>query len=121
MGYRDEVPDGWALWWVLLWAGIAAVLVGYAFSAPFNRWAVAATVAFGIPEAFALLKKADAYPPLTHVTRHYLPKWLAFALIYGLVGTIGSFWFGAQHPTRLGALAALLGWLTAHFDSVYSE
>lgn len=121
MGYRSEVPESWSRLWLVMWVAIVAALLGAAFSLPFEHWALAATVGFGLPEGFALLKRADAYPPLTYVTRHFLPKWLAFTLIYGLVGTVGTFWFGAQHPLRMGALAALLGWLTAHFDTVYSE
>lgn len=121
VGYLAERPELWKRWWLGLWAVAASSLLGLAFVLPFGRWVLAATIGFGLPEAFALLRRDDGYPPLTHVLRHFLPKWFTFAAIYALVGTIGSYWFGARHPTRMGALAALIGWLSAHFDTVYTE
>jgi len=121
MGYLSERPEVWRLWWLLMWLVVGTCLFGLAFILPFGRWVLATTLGFGLPEGFALLRRDDGYPPLTHVLRHFLPKWLTFAAVYGLIGTTGSYWFGAKHPARMGALVALIGWLTAHFQTVYSE
>jgi len=121
-GFRfDENPDEWAQWWIVMWAIISATLIALAFIMPFEAWAVCMALGFGVPEGIALLRKQDAYPPLTYVTRQYLPRWLTFTLLYGLIGTIGAFWFGFKHPGRIGALFGLLGWITTHFDVTYND
>ena len=63
----------------------------------------------------------DSLPPLTHTIRHFLPNWVAFPLIYFLLGTIGAQWLGFQRPFHLGGLFALLGWLTNHLSVAYSR
>lgn len=117
--YDDEDPSIWKKWWIVLWAVIFVGLVVSVFLLPFREWAIAATVLFGIPELIGLLRKLDPYPPLTHVTRYYLPRWVTFTLIYALVGAVGAFWLGFAHPWKIGGVFALLGWLTSHFDITY--
>lgn len=110
----------WARWWVLMWAVLAPLLVVLAFFVPFHVWLLATTIGFGVPEAIGVAR-TDAYPPLTYVTRRYLPRWLAHTLIFGAWGTVVSYWLGFGRPFAFGALFALLGWLQDHFDDVYED
>lgn len=121
MGYRSEIPQKWSKLWLFMWMQIIGVLLVSIPFVHFREWMWMATVGFGLPEGIALLRNADKYPPLTHIIRHFLPKWFTFTAIYGIFGTIAAYWLGFTHPGRLGALLALLGWLTAHFDTVYEE
>lgn len=121
MGFYRERPGAWSRSWVAMWAILTAGLVVGAFVLPFRTWALAVALGFGIPEVLGVWTKGDRYPPLTFVARHYLPRWLTFTLIYGLVGAVGATWFGFPHPWRMGGLFALLGWFTTHFDVSYDE
>lgn len=112
---------GWARWWIYLWAVVAVVLVVMAFVMPFKWWALATAIGFGIMESIGLLRRDDPYPSLTHVIRNYVPRWVAFPAIYGFTGSAGAVWLGFPRPERLGALLALLGWLTSHFDVAFDE
>jgi hypothetical protein len=121
-GFHARPPANWNTRWILMWVVLSAILITLAFFVPFwPWWLIAAAIGFGIPEAISLLKKDDSLPPLTHTIRHFLPDWLAFPLIYGLLGTIGATWLGFPHPWRLGGLFGLLGWLTDHFSVTYSH
>lgn len=119
--YDDEDPSIWKRWWVTMWAVIFVGLMVSVFLLPFRDWAIAATFLFGVPELVGLYRKLDPYPPLTHVTRYYLPRWVTFTAIYGLVGACGAFWLGFQAPWRIGGIFALLGWLSSHFDITYDS
>lgn len=121
MGYLRETPGTWSRWWLLMWAVIVSCLLAAVPGLTVREWLSVATVAFGVPETFAVLRQSDPYPPLTHVIRHFLPQWAAFTLIYGAFGSIASHWLGFAQPLRMGALFALLGWLTSHFETVYEE
>lgn len=121
MGYLLEDPRSWKKWWVGMWLVFFVTLLAAAFFVTFNVWSILAVCLFGVPESLALLRPADGYPPLTHVTRYYAPKWLTFTTLYFFTGWIGSYWLGARHPLRQGALIGLIGWLNSHFDTVYEE
>ncbi|HET6792789.1 MAG TPA: hypothetical protein VFH45_00015 [Acidimicrobiales bacterium] len=113
-------PVRWAPWWVFLWGVVAVgLLLAMALRASFWAWLPAAVVSFGTMEGFGLSSADDPYPPLTHVTREYSPRWLTFTLIYGAVGLGGGTWFHFSHRWWLALLTALAGWLTAHFDVTY--
>lgn len=114
-----DVP--WAPWWLWLWGIVAVGLIASIFLMPFKWWAVAAVAGFGSMEAIGLLRPHDPYPPLTHVIRRFLPRWVAFTLIYGFTGAAGGFWLGFARPEHLGLLFALLGWFTSHFDVTFDE
>jgi hypothetical protein len=111
----------WARWWIYPWALVAMALVGLVFVLSFRWWVVAATAGFGTMETLGLVRRDDAYPPLTHVIRDYVPRWLAFPVIYGFTGAAGAEWLGFGRVIELGALFALLGWFTTHFDVAFDS
>ena len=115
------VPVPWATWWIWLWGVVAVALVAVVFFIPFKWWAVAALAGFGTMETTGLLRQNDPYPPLTEVIRDYVPRWVAFSLIYGCTAGAGATWFKFRHPLRLALLVALLGWFTAHFDVTFDH
>jgi len=117
----DPVPAPWARWWLYLWGLVAVGLIAATFFIPFYWWAVAAGIGFGVMEGVGLLREGDPYPPLTHVIHRYVPRWVAFPAIYGFTGAAGSVWLHLSRPGRLGALFALLGWFTTHFDVTFDE
>ena len=109
----------WARWWLWLWGGVAVTLLVLTFFLPFRWWALAAATGFGTMEGVGLIKPDDPYPPLTHVIRRFVPRWIAFTAIYAFTGAAGSVWLRVSTPLRLGALFALLGWFTTHFDVAF--
>jgi ABC-type Fe3+ transport system permease subunit len=114
-----QVP--WARWWLWLWGAVAVGLIVLFFVVPLKWWAVAAFAGFGIMEGIGLIRPTDPYPPLTHIIRRYVPRWVAFTAIYGFAGGAGAVWLGFPHPGRLALLLALLGWLTSHFDVTFDQ
>jgi hypothetical protein len=111
----------WARWWLYLWGVVAVALLVLVFFLPFGWWAGAAAVGFGTLEGIGLWRADDAYPPLTHVIRRYVPRWAAFTGIYAFTGAAGGTWLGLSRPERLAALFGLLGWFTTHFDVTFDE
>jgi hypothetical protein len=100
---------------------VAIALLVLVFFLPFRWWALAAAAGFGAMEGIGLWRADDAYPPLTHVIRRYVPRWVAFTAICGFTGAAGGVWLGFARPARLFGLLALLGWFTTHFDVAYDE
>lgn len=121
-GFNFHVPQRWNKLWLLMWLVFSVVLVTFAFLVPFwPTWLLGSIPLFLIPELISITKQDDSLPPLTHTIRHFLPNWLAFPLIYFLLGTIGAQWLAFQRPFHLGALFALLGWLTNHLTVSYAR
>lgn len=116
-----ERPSSWSRPWLAMWAVCACATVSMAFALPFRAWAWVAAALFGVPEAIALLRRGDRYPPLTYVTAHYLPRWLTFTLVGFLTGSIGAVWFGFRRPLALGAVMGLFAWALNHFDVTYDS
>jgi hypothetical protein len=111
----------WALWFVALWGAVAVGLIVSLFFLPFRTWSWIAGVAFGSMEGIGLRGSHDPLPPLTQLIRRYVPRYLAFPAIYGLVGAAGAYWFRLPRPQWIGALFAVLGWLSDHFTTTYSN
>jgi hypothetical protein len=111
----------WARWWLWLWGVVALGLIGLIFVWPFKWWALVAVIGFGTMEGVGLVHTNDPYPPLTHVIRRFVPRWIAFTAIYGFTGAAGSVWLRISRPQKLGTLFALLGWFTTHFDVTFDE
>lgn len=121
-GFHARPPANWNRWWLIIWFVSSTTLLTLAFFLPFwPWWLLAAAIGFGIPEGISLLERTDSLPPLTHTIRHFLPDWLAFPLIYFLLGTIGATWLGFPRPLHLGGLFGLLGWLTDHFSVTHAH
>jgi hypothetical protein len=117
-GFNSK-PKNWNGAWVAWWFLSVPTVVVLAFHLEFLPWVGVAVGGLMVPEVFSVLKRDDSLPPLTHTIRHFLPNWLAFPLIYGIVGSVGSHWLGFDRPFGVGVLAALLGWLTDHFTLTY--
>lgn len=122
----------WRKWWIAMWAVAFTALVVSAFIVDFKTWAGAAAVGFGVPEGFAIWDGARRfpnkrerykapYPPLTYVTRFYLPRWLTYTLTGGLTGAIGASWFGMPQPWAVGGVFALFSWLIEHWEVTYDD
>jgi hypothetical protein len=113
----------WKQWWLLLWGvvviGNLATLVVRVF--PWWIWIVIAAPTFLSMEIFGTIKERAGYPPLTECIREYVPRWLAFALIYFFAGLGACDWFGFPSRFALAALVGLVGWLTQHFEVRFDE
>jgi hypothetical protein len=70
MPYSSEKPSRWSRLSKALWA----------------LWFALTLIGFAILEAVGLRREGDEWPPLTYVIRRYLPAWLFFAGLGGLVG-----------------------------------
>lgn len=121
MGFNASIPQGWNKWWLAMWFAFSVTLVVLAVNVSARAWAIASVPLFFVPEGISLLKRNDSLPPLTHTIRHFIPDYVAFPLIYGLLGCIGANWLGFPRPLHIGGLFALLGWLTNHFAGSYAE
>lgn len=122
LGFKTKTPENWNHLWVLWWVVGSPALIVAAFHVSFAVWVVLAVVGFLVPELISLQRKDDALPPLTHTIRHYLPNWAAFPLINFALGSVGAHWLGlSSRQWGVGALMALLGWLTDHFIGTYAR
>lgn len=113
----------WSPCWVGLWVTNVVVLLPLAFLIPFRYWSAAAVLLFLVPELIALVHDHDALPPLTQVTRRYVPRWMTFILIRGLLYAAVAAWLGCSLRVvlALGGCGALGGWAEDHFDVTYDR
>lgn len=128
LGFHVRPREDWKGSWVVMWAVTTPILLVMAFVFPVTwgfwwLWVGAAVLLFGLPEWIGVRDPHDDRPPLTHTIRHFLPNWLAFPLIYGLLGAIGGRWLAIGYPRfwGVGAIFAPLGWLTDHFTVTYAR
>lgn len=119
-------PD-WNPWWIAMWVATTPTWIFIAFMHPISQpgkfWVapLAFLLLFLVQEIIAIKDKNVRTPPLTHVIRSYMNENLTFPLMYFLLGAVGGCWFGFP-PLRylgLGAMFAMLGWLTIHFTLSY--
>lgn len=126
-GFHLKPDPEWSIWWLVMWVVTTPIWVAVAFIYPISeegRWWIAPTaflVLFLVPEIYSIRRRDDRYPPLTHTIRHFIPTDLAFPLIYFAVGAVGGRWFAfpVARFLGLGAMFAILGWLTIHFTLAY--
>lgn len=118
-GYGHE--GVWSPWFIALWV-VAVGSSAIAFWLVSTReWAALTGVEFMVLETVGLLKSGDGKPPLTFVMRRYVPRWLAFPLLYFLIGSQVIAAVEAGEPFVASALVGFLGWVTSHFDITYTE
>lgn len=122
LGFKTRAPANWNRLWVRMWIVVTPALIVAAFHVPFTVWLAMAAVGFGLPETISLVRKDDAFPPLTHTIRHFLPNWAAFPLINFSLGSVGAHWLGlSTRQWGVGLLMGILGWLTDHFIGTYAR
>ena len=110
-----------------MWLVTTPIWVAVAFIYPISEegmWWIAPAaflVLFLVPEIYSVSQAKDRFPPLTHTIRHSISTDFAFPLIYFTVGAVGGRWFGfpIARFLGLGAMFAILGWLTIHFTLAY--
>lgn len=107
--------------WVALWVASCAALLALVPALGVWHWLTVALVLFGVPEVIGLLRRDDAFPPLTFVLRRYVPRWLTHTAVSGAWGAVSAYWLGFPRPWAVGALLALYGWLGDHFDVTYDD
>jgi hypothetical protein len=112
-------PSHWARWWLGMWVLVVVVLVETLFFVPWWAFLILFVIGFGIPEGIGVLREGDPYPPLTHVIRHFVAGWLAFPLLYGMIGAFGGKALDFKRWWAIGILFAVLGWITHHFMFTY--
>jgi hypothetical protein len=109
-------------WWCCLFGVVAvSLIVSVWFRVPFMRWSLIAVCTFGVMEAIGVAFLEQGYPPLTQIIVEYVPRWLAFIIIYFSTGVAGATWFHFRQRLALAALTGLLGWFTTHFDTAFDN
>lgn len=110
--------------YIVLWTVCIGILAGLFIAgvAPVT-WATAFVVLFLLPELVGLSSSTDTLPPLTHVVRLWVPRWVTYTLTFGLgAWMIGAWWERAVHPLIMAVLVAgMVGWLVEHWRAAYDE
>jgi hypothetical protein len=110
--------------YLALWGLAASASVVSYFGVSQLMWAAETAVSFFGLETFALymLQRGNTrWPPLTFAVRRYTPRWLAFSLLYSLVGYEVIRAVEAGRNLIAATLIGFIGWLTAHFDVTFDE
>lgn len=117
--FKPEHP--WNRIYLWIWFIVVAGLLASLAFTPFWLWFLIAAPTFGTMEGIGLWRMQDAFPPLTHVIRRHVPRWLAFTVIFGIWGTAIAYWLNLPRPYVIGVATAFLGWLNDHFDVTYDR
>lgn len=117
----DEGEVRWSRPFVVVFALVAiASLCALPFVSA-GLWLAVAGGAFALLEAIGLRRHGDALPPLTFISRRYLPRWATVTIVGFFVGLAGGVWLGFAHPWAIAALLALYSWAESHFDVTYDS
>lgn len=113
----DEADIRWSRTYVVMWVVNIIALLVLAFVMDVEHWLAAFGVLFLLPELVALRRHRDGLPPLTYVTRRYLPRWMPDALTFA-----GGALLAILYPVDWFWVidAGMVGWLTNHWDVTYS-
>lgn len=113
----DEAAVRWSRSFVLVWVVNVVALAVYAATVPPLGHLVAAIgLLFMAPELIGLWRHKDGLPPLTYVTRRYLPRWAPTMLTFALGVWLATLY---RDPVFWVADAAWAGWMTNHWDVTY--
>jgi hypothetical protein len=110
--------------YVALWIVNVIILLGLAITGvtplTWGTWFIAL---FVVPELVGLRSGTDTLPPLTHVVRLWVPRWVTATLtLAGAVWLGVSWWPVAVHPLVMVVLVGgFYGWLHDHWDTVYDN
>jgi hypothetical protein len=118
----DEGDTSWSGWWVALWVACILALVGLeVLGVSPLTWGTWFLGLFLLPELIGLRRHRDALPPLTFVTRRYVPRWVPTAVTFACGAWLAaSWWQRAVHPMlAVIVVAGFVGWLTNHWDVTY--
>ena len=108
--------------WCALWGVVSVgLIVAVWFRASFGVWLIVVFCTFGVMEPIGVLNVSKRLPPLTQVIVDYVPRAIAFSLIYFSTGMAATTWFHFRERFRLALLVGLLGWFTAHFDTAFDN
>jgi hypothetical protein len=113
----DEGDVRWSRAFVALWVFNVVALLVLAFILPERHWVAAFGLLFLLPELVGLRAHRDALPPLTYVTRRYVPRWIPTALTFAFGAFLATLW---HDQLFLVVDAGMVGWLTNHWDVTYS-
>ena len=102
-------PQHWSRPWLALWVVVVVILFVGVFVLPWGAFAILFALGFGVPEFIGLRRESDRYPPLTHVIRHFVSGWLAFPLLYGMLGLWGGKALGFRGGGRSAVSARASG------------
>ena len=117
----DAVGVRWSRPWLIAWGIVAVGLIAVIPFIPFQWWALFALVGFGGMEGYGLRRPDDAFPPLTQLIHRYVPRIIAFPLMFGIWGAAAAAWLHIPRIWRLFLLLAVLGFITTHFDVTFDE
>lgn len=102
--------------WVGMWVACVVALAVLAPLVSLHVWVASFAVLFLLPELIGLRRRRDMLPPLTYVTRRYVPRWVPTALTFAAGAWLALLW---PVPLFLVADAGMVGWLTNHWDVTY--
>ena len=117
----DAVDMRWSRPWLIAWGVVAVGLLAVIPFTPFWWWAGFALVGFGGMEGYGLWRPHDAFPPLTQVIHRYVPRTIAFPLMFGIWGAALASWLHTARIWRFFLALAILGFITTHFDVTFDE
>lgn len=109
-------------WYVAMWVINVAVLLGlFAYGVTPTEWSSAALALFLAPELVGLRSNIDALPPLTHVVRLWVPRWLTYTVTGATGAWMAVAWWGkAVHPLIVEVvIAGTVFWLVEHWREAY--
>jgi len=117
----DEAGVRWLPAWIALWVWNVIALAVLAPMLKPGAWLAAFFVLFLLPEMIGLRRHRDALPPLTYVVRRYVPRWVPTAATFAAGAWLAVLWLPmAAHPALVAVGdAAMVGWLTNHWDVTY--
>lgn len=107
--------------WIAMWAfNTLALLALMIHGVHPGDWFASAVLLFFVPEGIGLIHRGDSLPPLTYAIRRYVPRWMVDMCVYAWGAFAAWTWHASTHAEFIViACAAVVGWLTNHFDVTF--